>query len=612
MLDKTYRPADGRDPNLRRVGGELAHSPPKRHAPLPPFCIMLPPPNVTGSLHMGHALDHTIQDTLIRFHRMRGGDGALAARHRPCRHRDPDGGRAPARAPAATEPPRDRPRGVRRRVWEWKARVGRHASPADAAAGRLCRLEPRALHHGRGPEPRRAPGLRRPPPGGPDLQATSGWSTGTAGCRPRSPTSRSSRRRSTAISGTCATRSRAPTAATSRSPPPGPRPCSATPASRSIPTTRATATCIGRYAILPLVGRRSRSSPTRTPTPRRAPARSRSRLAHDFNDFEVGRRHGLEAIPILDERRARSTTTRPRPIAASTGSRRAERVVADLEALGLLEKVENHRHTVPHGDRSGTPLEPFLTDQWYCDAKTLAAGGDRRGRGRAHPVRAAAVGEHLLRVDAQHPALVHLAPALVGPPDPGLVRPGRAGVRRQESEAEAAAAARARTTASRWSCGRDEDVLDTWFSSGLWPFSTLGWPERHARAARGSTRPACWSPDPPASTLTAPGTGGDRRGLSSQVAEQPGAGTHHRSPAPDPGQPEPGGPNPGHQPPHPGLQDQTVQHRSPRASGRRDWGLIRTERLEFLELSPGIMNSFKGGHCSALFFLEAGGISDNL
>ena len=112
-----------------------------------------------------------------------------------------------------------------------------------------------------------------------------------------------------------------------------------------------------------------------------------------------------------------------------------------------------------------------------CDAKTLAQAAIAAVEDGPHPVRAAAVGEHLLRVDAQHPALVHLAPALVGPPDPGLVRPGRRGLRR-EDEAEAHALARARTTAATSTLRRDEDVLDTWFSSGLWPFSTLGWPER--------------------------------------------------------------------------------------------------------------------------------------
>ena len=77
---------------------------------------------------------------------------------------------------------------------------------------------------------------------------------------------------------------------------------------------------------------------------------------------------------------------------------------------------------VPHGDRSGVVIEPFLTDQWYVNAKSAGRAGDRGGARRAHRVRAEELGEDLLRVDGEHPALVHLAPALVGPSDPGLVR----------------------------------------------------------------------------------------------------------------------------------------------------------------------------------------------
>ncbi len=138
---------------------------------------------------------------------------------------------------------------------------------------------------------------------------------------------------------------------------------------------------------------------------------------------------------------------------------------------------------MPHGDRSGVPIEPFLTDQWYVDAKTLAEAGARLGARGAHRVRAEELGEDLLRVDGKHPAVVHLPPALVGPSDSGVVWAGRA---RSSSP-------RRRTT--RGADGelhygedepltRDEDVLDTWFSSALWPFSTLGWPDETPELAR--------------------------------------------------------------------------------------------------------------------------------
>ena len=89
---------------------------------------------------------------------------------------------------------------------------------------------------------------------------------------------------------------------------------------------------------------------------------------------------------------------------------------------------------VPHGDRSGVVIEPYLTDQWYVDAKTLAQPAIAAVRSGATIVRAEELGEDLLRVDGEHPALVHLAPAVVGPPDPRLVRAGRQGVRRRNEE----------------------------------------------------------------------------------------------------------------------------------------------------------------------------------
>jgi valyl-tRNA synthetase len=160
-------------------------------------------------------------------------------------------------------------------------------------------------------------------------------------------------------------------------------------------------------------------------------------------------------------------------------------------------RIEPHTHTVPHGDRSGVPIEPWLTDQWYVDAKTLASRRSRRCA-RGDQFRPEELGEDLFRVDGEHPALVHLAPALVGPSDPGLVRAGRQRLRRETDEDQAsrrgagqhyvgnesldrrmkAQALRTMPTMVRAQfLTRDEDVLDTWFSSALWPFSTLGWPD---------------------------------------------------------------------------------------------------------------------------------------
>ncbi len=131
-----------------------------------------------------------------------------------------------------------------------------------------------------------------------------------------------------------------------------------------------------------------RSSPTNTPTPRPGSGAVKITPAHDFNDFEVGRRHGLALLNIFDRGRAAERRRRRQPIAASTGSRRASKVVADLEAAGLIEKVEDHTLMVPHHDRSGEVIEPWLTDQWFCNAGVLAKpaiGAVEDGRTRFVP-----------------------------------------------------------------------------------------------------------------------------------------------------------------------------------------------------------------------------------
>src|SRR5690606_39192507 len=90
-----------------------------------------------------------------------------------------------------------------------------------------------------------------------------------------------------------------------------------------------------------------------------------------FNDFEVGKRHGLDFINILDKD-ARLNDAVPEPYRGLDRFAARQKIVADLDAQGLVERIEDHVHAVPHGDRSGVVIEPWLTDQWFLDAKTLA------------------------------------------------------------------------------------------------------------------------------------------------------------------------------------------------------------------------------------------------
>jgi valyl-tRNA synthetase len=195
--------------------------------------------------------------------------------------------------------------------------------------------------------------------------------------------------------------------------------------------------------------------------------------AHDFNDYEVGQRHGLPLINIMNL----DATLNDEVPAAYRGLDRAvarTRILADLAELGLVERVEPHRLTVPRGDRSNAVLEPLLTDQWFVDIKPLAEPAIR------------AVEEGHIRFVPDHWSAVyyewmhkikdwcisrqlwwgHRIPAWYD-------ADGRWYVARNEAEARAA-----HGIDPSQPLRQDDDVLDTWFSSALWPFSTQGWPEK--------------------------------------------------------------------------------------------------------------------------------------
>jgi valyl-tRNA synthetase len=210
--------------------------------------------------------------------------------------------------------------------------------------------------------------------------------------------------------------------------------------------------------------------------------------AHDFNDYEVGRRHDLPMPSVLDaEGRIALAELGPVEgfVATLAGVDRFEarkRVVAELERLELLASAAPHAHQVPHGDRSGVPIEPRLTLQWYCDAATLAKpaiAAVEDGRTEFVPKQYENLFFAWMR-DIQPWCISrqlwwgHRIPAWYGPDGHVFV---------EADEAAALAAARVHYGRDE-ALTRDEDVLDTWFSSALWPFSTLGWPERTPELAK--------------------------------------------------------------------------------------------------------------------------------
>jgi valyl-tRNA synthetase len=201
--------------------------------------------------------------------------------------------------------------------------------------------------------------------------------------------------------------------------------------------------------------------------------------AHDFNDYELGQRHGLPLVNILDKNAALNDAVP----AAYRGLDRFEarkRVVADLEALGLVDRIQPHTLMVPRGDRSNAVIEPWLTDQWYVRIEPLAGPAIEAvesGRIRFVPENWDRTYFEWMRnikdwCISRQLWWGHRIPAWYAP-DGGIY------VGRSEAEVRARHALPASLALAQ-----DEDVLDTWFSSALWPYSTLGWPEATPELAK--------------------------------------------------------------------------------------------------------------------------------
>ena len=246
---------------------------------------------------------------------------------------------------------------------------------------------------------------------------------------------------------------------------------------------------IGQYVDLPLVGRRIPIIADEYCDPEFGTGCVKITPAHDFNDYEVGKRHNLPLINIFDQDAAVLPGAQIFNIdgsvnalidsglpAAYAGLDRFEarkRIVADIEALGLLEKIDDHALKVPKGDRSGTVIEPWLTDQWYVSTKPLAEKAIavvESGEIQFVPKQYENMYFSWMR-DIQDWCISrqlwwgHRIPAWYD-------QAGNVYVGRDEAEV------RAKHDLGDIPLRQDDDVLDTWFSSGLWTFSTLGWPQQ--------------------------------------------------------------------------------------------------------------------------------------
>jgi valyl-tRNA synthetase len=241
---------------------------------------------------------------------------------------------------------------------------------------------------------------------------------------------------------------------------------------------------IGKRVMLPLANRAIPIVGDEYADPEKGTGAVKITPAHDFNDFEVGKRHADKLVAPINifDAFARINENPPEAYRGMDRFEARKKVVADLDALGLVVKIEPTAHTVPHGDRSGVPVEPWLTDQWYVNAAELAKpalAAVRAGTTKFVPERFA--NDYYRWLENIQPWCIsrqlwwgHQIPAWYGPD-------GHVFVAMDDAEAKAAAKTHYKKDVE---LTRDPDVLDTWFSSALWPFSTLGWPDKTPEVAR--------------------------------------------------------------------------------------------------------------------------------
>jgi valyl-tRNA synthetase len=478
MLDKTFDPVavEARRYAQWERSAAFASDPDSNKLP---YTIMMPPPNVTGSLHMGHALTFTLQDVLVRYQRMRGRDVLWqpGIDHAGIATEIVVGSQLEAAGETKSELGREQ---FVARVWEWKEQSGGSITRQLRRLGASpdWRRERFTMDPGLAAAVRRVfvrlyrEGLiyrdQRLVNWDPvmhtvisDLEVDSRETKGSL-WHIRYPILE--------LPG------RYIIVATTR-----PETMLGDTGVAVHPEDPRFADLIGKSVCLPLTDRIIPIFADEYADPETGSGAVKITPAHDFGDFEVGRRHGLPLINIFDEN-ARLTDAVPAPYFGLDRFEARARVVADLADLGLIEKVEEHTLMVPHHDRSGVVIEPWLTDQWYCDARVLAGpalAAVEAGRTRfvprqwentffdwMHKIQPWCISRQLW--------WGHQIPAWYGPD-------GTVFVAEDEAEAQLLAAEK---YGKQLDLRRDQDVLDTWFSSALWPFSTLGWPEETRELSR--------------------------------------------------------------------------------------------------------------------------------
>jgi valyl-tRNA synthetase len=521
MLDKTYDPAaiEARI-HVRWMEAEAFKAGRPERAGAEPYSIVIPPPNVTGSLHMGHALNNTLQDVLCRFERMRGKDvlwqpgtdhagiatqmvveRQLMERQEPGRHQL---GRA---------------RFIER-VWAWKAESGGTIGNQLKRLGASCDWSRERFTMDEGlsravlkvfvdlynegliykdnrlvnwdPEFQSALSNLEVD----DIEHTGSFkwardqkdkdgnpipfnTAALAKVLDRDPNGHMYYFRYP-LSGVAygpADPSTFLTVGTTR-----PETMLGDTAVAVHPDDERYKGLIGKMVTLPLVGREIAIIADDYADPEKGSGAVKITPAHDFNDYKVYKRHPeIGLINILDPK-ARLNENVPEKYRGLDRFVARKQVVADLEAAGLLDKIEPTTHAVPHAQRGGAIIEPWLADQWYVNAAELARRAIavvENGETRFIPQNwEKTYFEWMHNIEpwciSRQIWWGHQIPAWYGPDGKVFVALDEAGATKQ------AKAYYGKDVALE----RDPDVLDTWFSSALWPFSTLGWPDETPEVKR--------------------------------------------------------------------------------------------------------------------------------
>ncbi len=469
MLEKNYNPKEFEEKIYEKWEKSGAFQPDMR-SDKEAFAIVIPPPNVTGVLHMGHALDNTLQDILIRYNRMLGkkvlwqpgtDHAGIATQMVVERNLAKEG---------LTRHDLGREKFVQT-VWEWKKHSGGTICKQLRRLGASCdwSRERFTMDEGLSHAVRKIfvalykdgliykakklvnwdPALETAVS---DLEVVQKETVGKMYYykypledNPNEFIHIATTRPETMFGDT------------------------AVAVSKDNPKLKH---LIGKNCILPIVNRVIPIIADDHADPEKGTGAVKITPAHDFNDFEVGKRHNLPMINILNPNATLNENT---PYNGMTTQEARQKTIEELEKLGLMEKIEDHPMVIPYGDRSGVVIEPYMTDQWFVDAPKLAVEARRAVHDKemefVPPVYEKTYFEWMNNIQpwciSRQLWWGHQMPIWYGPDETIFC---------EENEEEAQASAD-KHYGKHVELRRETDVLDTWFSSGLWAFSTLGWPE---------------------------------------------------------------------------------------------------------------------------------------